>query len=129
MGAAAPLVLTGGLMGELTGRIAVVTGAGRGQGRAHALALAEAGADVVVVDVCRDIDSIHYAMATEDDLAETVALVEKTGRRAVPVVADVRDGAAMEAVAATAVVELGGLDIAVANAGICGLNPMTELTR
>jgi SDR family mycofactocin-dependent oxidoreductase len=116
-------------MGELSGRVALVTGAGRGQGRAHAVALADAGADVVAVDICRDVASIHYPMSTENDLAETVQLVEKSGRRAIGITADVRDSAAMEAAAARAIAELGGLDIAIANAGICGFNPMTELRR
>ncbi len=106
----------------------MVTGAARGQGRAHAQALAEAGADVVVTDVCRDIASVPYALADEDDLAETAALVEKAGRRAVVVEADVRDRAAMEGVVARAVTDLGGLDIVVANAGICGFGSMPTLT-
>jgi len=114
---------------ELSGRIAVVTGAARGQGRSHAQALAEAGADVVLTDICRDIDSVPYGLAGEDDLAETAQLVEKAGRRAVVVTADVRDRAAMEGVVATAIAELGGLDIIVANAGICGFGEMPTLTQ
>ena len=116
-------------MPELSGRIAVVTGAARGQGRSHAQALAEAGADVVLTDICRDIDSVPYGLAGEDDLAETAQLVEKAGRRAVVVTADVRDRAAMEGVVATALDELGGLDIVVANAGICGFGEMPTLTQ
>jgi SDR family mycofactocin-dependent oxidoreductase len=113
---------------ELTGRVAVVTGAGRGQGRSHAQALAEAGADVVVTDLCRDIDSVPYALASDDDLAETARLVEKSGRRAVVVAADVRRRDDMERVVAAAVDELGGLDIVVANAGVCGFGEMPSLT-
>jgi SDR family mycofactocin-dependent oxidoreductase len=112
---------------ELTGRVAVVTGAGRGQGRSHAQALAEAGADVVVTDLCRDIDSVPYALASDDDLAETARLVEKSGRRAVVVAADVRRRDDMERVVAAAVDELGGLDIVVANAGVCGFGEMPSL--
>jgi SDR family mycofactocin-dependent oxidoreductase len=114
---------------ELSGRIGLVTGAARGQGRSHAQALAEAGADVVVTDICRDIDSVPYGLAGADDLAETAQLVEKAGRRAVVVTADVRERADMERVIATAIDELGGLDIVVANAGICGFGEMPTLTQ
>jgi SDR family mycofactocin-dependent oxidoreductase len=106
----------------------VVTGAGRGQGRSHAQALADAGADVVLTDLCRDIASVPYPLASDDDLAETARLVEKSGRRAVTVAADVRRRDDMERVVATALDELGGLDIVVANAGICGFGEMPTLT-
>jgi SDR family mycofactocin-dependent oxidoreductase len=114
---------------ELSERVAIVTGAGRGQGRSHAQALAEAGADVVITDLGRDIDSVPYGLAAPDDLAETARLVEKAGRRAVPVTADVRRRDDMERVVATALDELGGLDIVVANAGVCGFGQMPTLTE
>ena len=52
----------------------------RGQGRSHAVTLAENGADVVIVDIDHDIESVFYPLATADDLDETVRMVEKTGR-------------------------------------------------
>ena len=59
-------------MGALTGRTAFITGAARGQGRAHALKLASEGADIIAVDLCDQIASVPYPMATPDDLAATV---------------------------------------------------------
>ncbi len=115
-------------MAELSGRVVLITGAGRGQGRSHALAMADAGADVVLTDVCADISSVPYPLATDGDLTETAQLVEKLGRRAVAIEADVRDREAMEAVAARAIDELGQIDIVVANAGICGFGLMPTLT-
>ena len=66
-------------MGRMDGRVAFITGAGKGQGRSHAVRLAEEGADIVGVDICRQLDGVLYAMATPEDLDETVNLVEKAG--------------------------------------------------
>ena len=67
----------------LEGRVAFITGAARGQGRAHAVRLAADGADVIAVDVCEQIASVRYPLATPDDLAATVKLVEDMGARIV----------------------------------------------
>ncbi|MGV9867757.1 mycofactocin-coupled SDR family oxidoreductase [Rhodococcus koreensis] len=108
-------------MGKLDGKVAFITGAARGQGRSHAIALAAAGADVIAVDLCADIGSNRYALASTEDLEETRRLVEKEGRRVHIAVADVRELAALTAAATAGVRELGRLDIVVANAGICPL--------
>ncbi|MBO0680823.1 mycofactocin-coupled SDR family oxidoreductase [Mycolicibacterium sp. S2-37] len=108
-------------MGRLTGKVAFVTGAARGQGRSHAVHLADEGADLIIVDITSDIDTNHYPLATAADLDDTVKLVEKAGRRAVATRVDVRDRVGLEKSLADAVAELGGLDIVVANAGICPL--------
>ena len=76
---------------QFDGRVAFITGAARGQGRAHAVRFAEEGADIIALDLCDQIDSVAYPMATPEDLDETVRLVEKTGRRIVAERADVRD--------------------------------------
>ena len=115
-------------MGELDGRVALVTGGARGQGRSHAIALAEAGADVVVTDVCADIDSVPYGLGTSAELAETARFVEKAGRRSLVIDADVRDRDAMVDVVEQTIGELGNLDIVVANAGVCGFGAMPALT-
>ncbi|NKW05920.1 hypothetical protein GS938_07655 [Rhodococcus hoagii] len=58
-------------MGQLEGRVAFVTGAARGQGRAHALALADEGEDVFGIDICADVTTVPYPLATVDELDET----------------------------------------------------------
>lgn len=108
-------------MGKLDGRIALITGAARGQGRSHAITLAAHGADIIALDICRDIDTNSYPLADEEDLTETQRLVEKEGRRCVTAVADVREPAQLRDAIAIGIAELGGLHIVVANAGICPL--------
>ena len=102
----------------LTGKVALVTGAARGQGRAHAVRLASDGADVIAVDICAQIASVPYPLATPDDLVATVKLVEDTGARIVAKEADVRDRPSLSAAVQAGVDELGRLDIVIANAGI-----------
>jgi NAD(P)-dependent dehydrogenase (short-subunit alcohol dehydrogenase family) len=114
---------------DLTGQVALVTGAGRGQGRSHCLALAEAGATIAALDVCRDLDVPSYPLATRAELDEVVADVERLGGCAVPLVADVRDPG--EVTAAVAVVEetFGRLDVLVNNAAVLTSAPFWELSE
>jgi SDR family mycofactocin-dependent oxidoreductase len=113
---------------RFTGKVAFVTGAARGQGRNHALRLAQEGADLILADACADVASIGYDLATEDDLAETVKLVEALDRRVVSERVDVRDGAGVRALVERGVAELGRLDVVVANAGIAGSEPMADMS-
>lgn len=115
-------------MGRVDGKRALVTGAARGQGRQHAIRLAEEGADVVLIDICADIPGAGYPMATPEDLDETVRLVEKFDRRAIASVVDVRDRPSLQQALAAAVETLGGLDVVVANAGICPIGPDFPVT-
>ncbi|HVC67697.1 MAG TPA: mycofactocin-coupled SDR family oxidoreductase [Acidimicrobiales bacterium] len=114
--------------GRVAGKVALVTGAARGQGRSHALRLAAEGADIVAVDVCAPIDHLDYALATTEDLATTARLVEESGARVVTAAVDVRDAAALAGAVAEGAAALGGLDIAVANAGVCSIQRWDEVT-
>lgn len=115
-------------MGKLDGKVALITGGARGQGRSHALTLAREGADIVVCDIVQDFETIPYPMATEEQLKETVRLVEELGRRCVAVKADTRDSQQMKAVVDRAVAEFGRIDILCANAGIGGYKTVVEMT-
>jgi SDR family mycofactocin-dependent oxidoreductase len=113
-------------MGKLEGKVAFVTGAARGPGRSHAVRLAEEGADIIAVDICAQIDSVGYPMATVEDLEETAALVSKTGRRILATRADVRDLDGLRASFAEGVDELGPCQVVVANAGIHPIGTMGD---
>ncbi|KUL26933.1 SDR family oxidoreductase [Actinoplanes awajinensis] len=92
--------------GRLTDKRAIITGGDSGIGRAVAIAFAREGADVL----------ISYLPEEEQDARVTAALVEKAGRKAVTVPGDIRDEEHCTRIVATAVAELGGLDILVNNA-------------
>jgi (+)-trans-carveol dehydrogenase len=107
-------------VGRVAGKVAFITGAARGQGREHAVRLAEEGADIIAVDMCADVEGVNYPGATEADLDETAALVEKLDRRIVTAKADVRDLASLRDALQRGIDELGRPDVVVANAGISG---------
>jgi SDR family mycofactocin-dependent oxidoreductase len=113
----------------LEGKVALVTGAARGQGRAHAVRLAADGARVIAVDVCEQIASVPYPLATPDDLAATVKLVEDTGSRIVAKQGDVRDRASLTDALRAGLDEFGRLDIVVANAGIAPMQSGADAWR
>lgn len=113
--------------GRLAGKVVAVTGAARGQGRSHAALFAQHGADVIAIDACRDVATVGYPMATEEQLAETAKLVEAEDRRVVTAVADVRDRAGLQAAIDRGVAELGRLDAVCANAGVCSFGALAEL--
>ncbi|SEP00237.1 mycofactocin-coupled SDR family oxidoreductase [Trujillonella endophytica] len=116
-------------MGKLEGKVAFITGAARGQGRSHAVRLAQEGADIVAVDICAQIDSVPYPMATPEDLEQTVREVEALDRRIVASRADVRDLGALERAVADGVAQLGRLDIVLANAGIAPMGADDDPAR
>lgn len=105
-------------MGRVTDKVAVVTGAARGQGRSHAVRLAEEGADIIAIDICAPVSICEYDMAGPDDLQETARLVEKTGRRVITQIVDVRDREALRTAIDESVAQLGRLDIVIPNAGV-----------
>ncbi len=106
------------MTGRVEGKVAFITGAARGQGRAHAVRLAQEGADIIAVDICKQIESVLVPLATPEDLAETADLVKEHNRRIYTAEVDVRDYAALKAAVDSGVEQLGRLDIIVANAGI-----------
>ncbi|MFE7420356.1 mycofactocin-coupled SDR family oxidoreductase [Rhodococcus sp. NPDC057529] len=115
-------------MGLLDGKVVLITGGARGQGRAHALTSAREGADVLIVDIATQLDTVPYPMASPSDLAETVGLVEDLGRRAIAVQADVRSQPEIDRAVAETIGRLGKLDALVINHGIWSSAPFWDIT-
>src|SRR5580658_380518 len=111
----------GHMAGRVEGKVAFITGAARGQGRAHAIRLAQEGADIIAVDICRQIESNNYPLSTPEDLTETERAVKELGRRIVARQADVRERSELRDALEAGLTDLGRLDIVVANAGILPL--------
>ena len=106
------------MSGRVEGKVAFITGAARGQGRAHAIRMAEEGADIVAVDICRQIESNPYPLSTLADLQETERAVKALGRRIVARQADVRERDELRAAVDDGLQQLGKIDVVVAQAGI-----------
>jgi SDR family mycofactocin-dependent oxidoreductase len=100
------------------GKVALVTGGARGQGRSHAVNLAKRGADVVVLDILEQIPSVEYDMSRQEDMDETVKLIEAEDRRVIPVKGDVRRWDDVQKAVKAAITEFGRLDLVSANAGV-----------
>lgn len=116
-------------MGLLDGQVVLITGGARGQGRAHAIASAREGADVIVMDLAGELNSVPYPLATEEDLAITVKEVEALGRKAVSFVGDVRSQETLDSIVAAGIETFGKIDAVNANAGIWATKPFWELSE
>ncbi|NVE94467.1 2-dehydro-3-deoxy-D-gluconate 5-dehydrogenase KduD [Altererythrobacter lutimaris] len=100
---------------DLSGKVAIVTGANTGIGQGIAVALAKAGADI--------------ALVARSDPSETAGLIEQAGRRALVVKADLSSTEPCERIVSETVSGLGGLDILVNNAGIIRRNDALNFTE
>lgn len=116
-------------MGKLDGKVAFITGAARGQGRAHATTMAREGADIVAVDICKDLPYPRYALSTRSDLDETLGQVRAHRRRALGIVADTRSASEMEHAVTQAIHEFGHIDILICNAGIADMALTWDITE
>jgi (+)-trans-carveol dehydrogenase len=117
-------------MGRLTNKVALISGVARGQGRSHALRLVAEGASVIGFDGLCTYDTVPYKQATQEDLDETVQLIEEAGGKVYAGRADVRERGQIEQIIKEGTAEIGPGDIVIANAGI-GINsrPFWEVSQ
>ena len=102
---------------DLKGRTAIVTGSGRGLGKAMAQALSEAGAAIVIADI------------REQDMGETLKLIESSGGKAIGVRCDVSDSESAKAMVDRSIQHFGHIDILVNNAGIAQYTPLLQMSK
>jgi len=101
---------------DLSGNVALVTGAGSGIGQRIAVGLAQCGADVALLD-----------RRTDGGLADTAAEIAETGRRSLSLAVDVTNAEALADAVARVEAELGPLSLAVNAAGIANANPAEDM--
>jgi NAD(P)-dependent dehydrogenase (short-subunit alcohol dehydrogenase family) len=114
---------------QLSGKVAVVTGAARGIGRAIAVEFAANGADVIALDIAGPVSpgASDAVPATPADLEETVRQIRAYGRRAEAIRADIRDITALRRAADHVATTYGKIDIVVADAAIQRWKPLLEM--
>ncbi len=114
---------------ELKGRVALITGAAHGQGRATALALAREGVRIAALDIARPLSYPGYGLGSPSDLESLAAECAGLGVGCLPLIADVRDDAAVSKAVKQAADKFGRIDILFNNAGICAYGLAHELTE
>lgn len=114
---------------RLSGKVAFISGVARGQGRSHAIRLAEEGASIIGLDICDQIPTVFYPMATREDLAETERLVKEAGGQILTAVGDVRNREDIRRTLTDGIERFGRLDTVIANAGIMPVIGAGEQTQ
>jgi len=114
-------------MAETTKRVALITGAARGQGRAVAERLARDGMNIVICDICENLEGVDYPLGSLGELMETREIVQQNGAECLARPADVRFQQQLDALVSDAVDRFGSLDVGVANAGIMGYGRLWEM--
>ena len=113
---------------KLKDQVAIVTGGARGNGLAAAKALASEGCNVVLADICEDMGTVPYPLATRETLDAAVKEIGAMGVKALGIVCDVRSADSVKAMVDEVLAKCGGkIDILVNNAGITSLVPVAEM--
>jgi NAD(P)-dependent dehydrogenase (short-subunit alcohol dehydrogenase family) len=114
---------------KLEGKVAIITGGARGNGLAAAKCLAGEGADIVIADICENMNTLPYDLATPEVMAEAVKEIEAMGRKALGIKCDVRKAADVEAMVKQVKDTFGKIDILVNNAGNSSMIAIAEMSE
>jgi len=114
---------------KLKDQVAVVTGGARGNGLGIARTLAGEGCNIVLTDICKNIETVPYPLSTRADLEEAVKEIETLGVTALGIVCDVRSAADVKSMVDQVISKFGKIDILVNNAGVIGLVPVVEINE
>ena len=112
---------------DFSDQVAFVTGAAHGQGRSHAVTYAKNGADVVITDICHDIDTNPYELGRREELEDTASMIQDEGQEALVIEMDVRNEDEVQSAVEAAIDEFGHIDILANNAGIFNSAEMTKM--
>lgn len=112
---------------KLKDQVAIVTGGARGNGFAIARALASEGCNIVLADICEDMATVPYKLASKADLETAAKEVGAMGVKCVGIVCDVRKDASVKAMVDQVMQTFGRVDIAIANAGVTSLVPVADM--
>lgn len=112
---------------KLKDQVAIVTGGARGNGFAIARALASEGCNIVLADICEDMATVPYKLASKADLETAAKEVGAMGVKCVGIVCDVRKDAAVKSMVDQVMKTFGRVDIVIANAGVTSLVPVADM--
>ena len=112
---------------SLQGKVALITGAARGIGRATAIEFAQQGANLILLDICDDIDVVPYSLASSSQLNYCAELCRELGSTVVVCKADIRSMSQVEDAVAVGIARFGKVDVLLNNAGIA--SPSGEIVH
>ncbi|QTA81414.1 Short-chain dehydrogenase/reductase [Desulfonema limicola] len=114
---------------KLEGKTAIITGGARGNGLAAAKCMAAEGADIVIADICENMKTLPYNLATPEVMAGAVKEIEAMGRKAAGIKCDVRKAADVESMVNQVMETFGKIDILVNNAGNSSMIAISEMSE
>ena len=114
---------------KLEGKVAIITGGARGNGLAAAKCMAQEGADIVIADICENMNTLPYKLSTPQVMAGAVKEIEAMGRKALGIKCDVRRAADVEAMVKQVMDTFGKIDILVNNAGNSSMIAIAEMSE